>query len=166
MVRIAKADVPAEAPIHNNLVRATLNNPELHRGFVSLAGRVHSASHLDARMRELVVLRTVARLRATYEWGNHVVGARLAGVTDDEIRRLRDGDLDAFADAERSALRFAEAVEDRTVDNAVWANAAVHFSDVELLDMTMLVGFYGMASRFVLAVDVDLDEGLPGLDYP
>ncbi len=166
MVRIAQADVPKEAPIHNNLVRATLNNPELHRGFVSLAGRVHSASHLDARMRELLVLRTVARLEATYEWGNHVVGARSAGITDDDIRRLRDGDFENFTEAERSALRFAEAVEDRAVDNDVWAGASAHFSEVELLDMTLLVGFYGMASRFVLALDVDLDNGLRGFDHP
>jgi 4-carboxymuconolactone decarboxylase len=166
MVRIARAEIPDDAPVHNNLVRATLNNPDLHRGFVGLAGRVHSASHLSARMREIVVLPTVARLKSAYEWGNHVAGARSFGLTDDEIVRLRDGPFDGFSASEQVAIRYATAVENRTVDDALWTLAREHFSEVELLDMTLLVAFYGMASRFVLALDVDLDEGLTGLDQP
>jgi 4-carboxymuconolactone decarboxylase len=166
MVRIAKAKIPEDAPVHNNLVRATLNNPELHRGFVGLAGRVHSASHLSPRLREIVVLPTVARLRSAYEWGNHVAGARSVGLTDDEIVRLRDGPFDDFTASEQVALRYATAVEDRAVDDELWTLAREHFSEVELLDMTLLVAFYGMASRFVLALEVDLDDGLSGLDQP
>jgi len=166
MVRIQHAEIPTEAPIHNNLVRATLNNPEMHRGFVSLAGRVHSASHLSDRLRELVVLRTVANLGAEYEWGNHVIGARSAGITDDEIRQIRLGHLDSFTPSERCAVNFALAVENRAVDDATWHRAREQFLAVELLDLVLLVGFYGMASRLVMALDVELDEGVRGLDYP
>lgn len=166
MVRIPHAEIPADAPIHNNLVRATLNNPDMHRGFASLAGRVHSTSHLSQRLRELVVLRTVANLGAEYEWANHVVGARSIGITDDEIRHLREGRLDSFSPSERCAIDFALAVEDRAVGEATWQQAREHFSPVELLDLVLLVGFYGMASRLVMALGVELDKGLQGLAHP
>jgi 4-carboxymuconolactone decarboxylase len=156
-VRIQPADLPEDLPVRNNLVRATFTNPEMHRGFASLSGRVHSASHLPARTRELVVLRVAGMLGATYETQQHEMAARHAGVTDVEIESLRSGDLTGFAGAERAALAFAAAVEDRRVDDAIWAQAREYFSDADLVDLTLLAGFYGLASRFVLALDVDLE---------
>ena len=166
MPRLPQADLPADLPVHNNLVRATYNNPEMHRGFASLSGRVHTASHLSARIRELAVLRTAAALGADYEWGNHVPGARAAGLTDDEIRALRSGDLSGFSRTDEIAIRFAEAVENRTVDDALWAEASQTFTPVELHDLAMVTTFYGLASRFVLAIDVPMDEGVQGLEAP
>lgn len=157
MTRIAPAELPDDLPIHNNLVRATYRNPDLHRGFASLSGRVHSASHLPDRARELVVLRVANLLGAAYELQQHERGARRAGVTDEEIAALRSGDLSAFIGSERAAIDFAGAVEQNAVDDAAWAAAARHFSEVELLDIVLLAGFYGLASRFVNALAIDLE---------
>jgi alkylhydroperoxidase family enzyme len=158
MSRIPPAELPAELPIHNNLVRTAYNNPELFRGFASLSGRVHTASHLSDRVRELVVLAVVGRLGAAYEQQQHEPGARRVGVTEAEIAALRAGDVSAFTGADRSAVRFALAVETRTVDDALWNDVRRDLSDVELLDVTVLAGFYGLASRLVLALDVDLER--------
>jgi 4-carboxymuconolactone decarboxylase len=152
MSRIPAADLPADLAIHNNLVRTAYHNPEMFRGFASLSGRVHSASHVSDRRRELVVLCVVGLLGAPYQQQQHELAARQVGVTDAEIAALRTGDLDAFDGAERAALAFATAVETRTVDDRLWTQARAHLSDVELLDITMLAGFYGMASRFTLAL--------------
>ena len=157
MSRITPADLPDDVPVKNNLVRTTYTNPDMHRGFASLSGRVHSTSHLDGRTRELVVLRIAGMLGAAYEWQQHEAGARFQGVTDDELGALRSGELTPFTGRERAAIEFAEAVEQRTVDDARWATAREHFSEVELVDLALIAGFYGLASRFVLAFDVDLE---------
>jgi alkylhydroperoxidase family enzyme len=164
--RVPFADLPDETPVKNNLVRTTFNNPDLHRGFASLAGRVHMASHLSPAVREYAVLRTAAKLGATYQWANHVPVARDAGLTDKEIAALRDRDLDALTPEQARIARFAEAVEERTVDDALWAEMSAHYSPVELLDLTMLVAFYGLASRVTLALDVPLDPNPEGLVDP
>lgn len=158
MARIPPAELPDDLPVKNNLVRTTYNNPDMHRGFASLSGRVHSASHLDERTRELVVLRVAALIGAEVEWRGHEPAGRRAGLTDAHIDALRAGDSDAFVGADRAAVRFAEAVDHGTVDDAAWAAAREHFSEVELSDMAMLAGFYGLASRYVLAMGVDVDE--------
>jgi 4-carboxymuconolactone decarboxylase len=161
MTRIAPAELPPELPVHNNLVRTTYVNPEMHRGFASLSGRVHSASHLPGRLRELVVLCVAGLLGADYEWQQHERGARAAGVTEPELAALRAGDLDYFEGAEGEAIRFAAAVEERRVDDLAWGRARAHFSEVELVDITLLAGFYGLASRLVLALEVPLEEPSP-----
>jgi len=154
MTRIAPAELPADLPVHNDLVRVTYRNPEMHRGFASLSGRVHSASHLPARTRELIVLAVAAHLGAAFEWEQHEPAARRAGVTDEEIRGLEVGELGVLDRVERAAVTYALAVDDRTVDDETWSAAAAHLSEEELLDITLLAGFYGLASRLVLAVDL------------
>jgi alkylhydroperoxidase family enzyme len=59
-------------------------------------------------------------------------------------------------------VRFAAAVEERRVDDAAWRRARRHFSEVELVDLILLAGFYGLASRLVLALDVDLEPPAGG----
>jgi 4-carboxymuconolactone decarboxylase len=157
MSRITPADLPADLPVKNNLVRATYNNPEMHRGFASLSGRVHSASSLPARTRELVVLQVTGMLGADYELQQHEAAARHTGVTDAEIAGLRSGDLSGLDPAERAAVEFARAVEDRAVDDAAWTAARRHYPEVALSDIAMLAAFYGLASRYVLAMAVDLE---------
>jgi alkylhydroperoxidase family enzyme len=162
MTRITHAELPADLAVHNNLVRTTYVNPDMYRGFASLSGRVHSASHLPPRIRELVVLCIAGMLGADYERQQHERGARLAGITDADLEALQRADFDHFEGADREAVRFAAAVEARRVDDAVWARAREVFAEVELLDIAMLAGFYGLASRLVLALDVDLEEPAPG----
>lgn len=155
MTRIPPAELPDDLPVRNNLVRTAFHNPDMFRGFASLAGRVHTASHLPDRTRELVVLLIVGRLGADYERRQHEPIARTRGVADDEIEALANGYLSGFDGAERAALDFALAVEARSVDDALWTRVRPHLGDAELVDIAMLAGFYGLASRFALAFDID-----------
>ena len=157
MSRLTEADLPDDLPVKNNLVRVAYNNPDMFRGFASLSGRVHSASHLPDRIRELVILTTTGMLDAEFEWRAHARIAGRHGVTPADLEALRSGRADHFDGADRAAVEFASAFESRAVDDAVWDAARRHFSEVELLDMTVLAGFYGMASRFALALDIEPD---------
>ena len=51
----------------------------------------------------------------------------------------------------------ARAVDQATVGEEVWQRARKYYSEVELLDMTMLAGFYGLASRVALTLDIEPD---------
>jgi alkylhydroperoxidase family enzyme len=161
MTRLTDAELPNDLPVHNNLVRAAYVNPDMFRGFASLSGRVHSASHLSDRTRELVVLHVAGTLGAAYEWQQHARIAERAGITDAELAALRSGDTTHFRGPEQTALRLAIAVEQRDVNDELWAEARSFFSEVQILDLVMLAGFYGLASRFVLALDVDLEQTPP-----
>jgi alkylhydroperoxidase family enzyme len=144
-------------PIHNNIVRAAYNNPDMFRGFGSLSGRVHSASHLSDRTREVVVLSVTGRLHATYEWRPHARIAEGLGIARADIDALWNGDVEHFEGRDRATVMFARAVDEATVDEELWERARQYFSELELLDLTMLAGFYGLAARLALTFDVEPD---------
>ena len=159
-MRITPASLDDSLPIHNNIVRAAYNNPDMFRGFGSLSGRVHSASHLSDRTRELVVLSVTGRLHATYEWRPHVQIAERLGIARADIDALWNGDVEHFESQDQATVMFARAVDEATVDEELWEDARQYFSELELLDLTMLAGFYGLAARLALTFDVEPD--IPG----
>ena len=75
MPRITLVDkIPDEAldpRMQTNVGRALYNNPELCLPFKALAGAVHHNSHLEDRLREMVVLRISAELKSDVEWGQY-----------------------------------------------------------------------------------------------
>jgi alkylhydroperoxidase family enzyme len=166
MSRIADAILPEDesGAINNNLHRTLANNPAMEAHFAALARGVHTTSHLPHRTRELVILRVASTLRAEVEWAQHFRIAQIVGITPEEARAVRDGNFDGFAPAEQAAIRFAEAVDQTRVNDVAWREASAHFSDVELLDLSVLAGFYGLASRVTLAMGIAVDEGLSCID--
>ena len=150
-------ELPDDLPVRNNIVRALYANPDMFRGFASLSGRVHSASHLPDRIRELVVLRITGMLGAEVEWRPHARMAARLGLSDEELAAIREGDFASFSDSERTALEFAGAVDATAVDDDVWKRARAHYSEIQLLDMTQVAAFYGLAARVALALDIEPD---------
>lgn len=129
----------------------------MFRGFGSQSGRVHSASHLPDRIRELVVLSVTGRLHATYEWRPHVRIALKQGMSQADFDALWDGHVEHFEGRDQMTVVFARAVDEAAVDDEVWERARRYFSELELLDMTMLAGFYGVAARLALTFDIEPD---------
>ena len=162
MSRIPDAEVPADlmAAMRNNLHRTLYNNPRTADAFGVFAKLVHTASNVPQRTRELAILRVAATLQADVEWGQHFKIAQMVGVSREEALSIRDGDLSKFSSADRAAILFAEAVDKCRVGEDVWAMAAEHYTQVQLLDLAMVAGFYGYASRITLALGVEVDAGL------
>lgn len=179
MVRMALVEkIPDEvlAPaLQTNLGRALFHNPELCLAFKALASGVHYHSHLEPRLRELVVLRISAKLQSDVEWGQHYRIATTAEVYGEisvsfaEARDVRDGKLGGFPPRERAAMEYATTFDDNAVDDAAWIQASTHFTAIDLLDLTLLAGVYGMAGRLTNALAIPMDDGIlpiSALDSP
>ena len=91
---------------------------------------------------------------------------RAAGLGDEEIRAIRDGSLAGLTEEETAAVRYGEAVESRAVDDARWKETARHFDDSQMVELTVLAAFYGLVSRTLIALDVQLDDNIQGLTHP
>lgn len=138
----------------NRIVLAVYNNPEMFKGFASLSGRVHSASRLSHRLREILVLRTLYRIGSTYQCTLHEPVALEAGVTTDELEALKVADFEGFSPAEIAALNFCEAADAVATTDALWSRTVDYWSPQEISDMALLVGFYAMAGRYLLAMGI------------
>lgn len=117
---------------------------------------------LPARERELVILRTGWRTRCEYEFGQHVLIGRRAGLTDEEIRRVTEEGAD-WAPGDALLIRLSDEIhETRDVSDDLWEALRARWDTDALLELVALAGFYGMVAGLLNAARVQRDPGVPG----
>ncbi|GKQ49879.1 carboxymuconolactone decarboxylase family protein [Bradyrhizobium sp. Ce-3] len=125
-----------------------------------LANSILHKQKLSAVNRELLILQAAQLEGGAYEWRQHVPIALGVGVTQAQIDAVECGKYDdaALDAAERALLGFGrEVVEKVRVSDAVFAAMRGHFSDQEIVEAIVALGFYMMMARLTEATETDLD---------
>lgn len=153
----------SEAP-PSNLSTTLVRNRGLFPLWTQFAHRLFAQSELPARDRELAILRNAWLSRAEYEWGQHLRLARAAGLSEAEIERVAgDPQQPAWSAADREILLAVDELHaTNTLSQAAWAPLRQRFSDSQLIEFLMLVGFYRQLAWLVNALGIQLDAGLTG----
>ena len=132
------------------------------RPFLQLGAAALSGS-MDARRREIAVLRVAHATRAGYERAQHERLARLAGVTEGEIAAIAAEEPVASLDEEANLIcRVADEVsrDVRLSDDAL-TQLIERYGAREASDVILLVSYYNMVSRFLESTRVELEEDPP-----
>lgn len=82
------------------------------------------------------------------------------GMDDDLYNSVnRYYEVDDFTTREKLAIEFGErfAIDNTTIDDEFWARMAEHFSDQEMLELTMVAGFCVGVGRALQVLDVAVD---------
>jgi 4-carboxymuconolactone decarboxylase len=121
-------------------------------------------STLPPRERELLILRTGWLCRAEYEWGQHVVFGKKAGLTDVEIARIKEGpDAPGWAPFDATLLRAADELHaDAFVSDQTWAALSERYNTEQLMDVVFAVGQYTLVAMALNSFGVPLDKGVKG----
>ncbi|WP_176060891.1 carboxymuconolactone decarboxylase family protein [Paraburkholderia sp. BCC1876] len=129
-------------------------NPAAVKALLGVEERI-GKSALEKPLAELGRLRASQINGCAYCVDMHVADARKGGETE---RRLATvvvwRETPFFTDRERAALEWTEAVtlvSHEHVPNAVWEAVRPHFSDEELVDLTLLVSAINAWNRFAIA---------------
>lgn len=117
-------------------------------------------SSLLPRQRELLILRTAANTQAHYEWEHHVVRGREAGLSDEEIQRVKEGPAAAGWQAiDVSLLQAADDCYHRsTISDDTYAELQTHFDAPQLLDIIATVGMYMILAVIINTFQVPMEE--------
>jgi alkylhydroperoxidase family enzyme len=145
-----------------NVLGTLARHPSLMRAYHTFNGHILFTSTLTPRQRELLVLR-VAKLRdAEYEWEQHVIVGRDAGLDDDDIARIGEGpDAPGWSPLDAAMLRAVdELVADAMITDATWAALAAVFDEQQLMDLVFTVGAYEVLAMAFRSFRVQLDEDL------
>lgn len=132
--------------------------PRLFRGWLRFAGRLMPGGRLPRRLTELVILR-VAHLRGcAYEWEHHVHLAARAGVTRDDVDRVREGPA-AFDGRDALVLRAADQLHAaQDLDDDLYAELSRSFTDADVVELVLLVGHYEMLATFLRTLRIPPDR--------
>jgi alkylhydroperoxidase family enzyme len=159
--RARTADSPANAI---NVLATLAHNPVVSRAVLNSAGVILHEGSIAGRLRELAILRMGWNCQAVYEFGQHTLFGRAAGLSDDEIwlvtRPLSEGSWTA---ADRAVLQLVDDLyTDDCVSDATWAEAIRHFTASEVIEFIAAAGCYRMVSGLLNSCGVALDEGVSG----
>jgi AhpD family alkylhydroperoxidase len=144
-----------------NIFRTLAHAETCARPALRLGGAILTRQSLDARLRELAILRVARLTGAEYEWVQHVAIGQAVGVTDEQVAALERGDAEAecFDDRDRLVLRVAtEVAQDAGASAATFAAARDAFSPAEIVELIVAAGYYYMLAALMNSVDIDLDE--------
>ncbi len=129
-------------------------NPNAIKALLGLEERVEK-SGIDKPLAELVRLRASQINGCAYCVDMHVSDARKGGETE---RRLATvvvwRETPFFTERERAALEWTEAltlVSHEHVPDAVWEAVKPHFSDAEIVDLTLLINAINSWNRLAIA---------------
>ena len=149
-----------------NIFKTMVNHSELMKRWMVFANHILGKSTLPVRERELVILRIGYLCRSGYEWGQHVLIARRAKITDDEIRRIKVGpEAKGWSETDRLLLKATgELRADAHVSDPTWNGLAKHFNTQQLMDIVFTIGQYNLVSMALNSFGVQADPGLPGFD--
>lgn len=123
-------------------------------GFYATVGR-----SLDRKLYEAMYLRTSLINGCYYCTRHHIVGAKRAGITLEEMKALKAGDYSGFSAAEQAALHYSEKLT-RTPDAASdedFVELKKYFSDEQILDLHMLIGLANLTNRVTGPLALELE---------
>lgn len=148
-----------------NGVGIILRHPALAKAFLGFNNHVAKASSLSSRVRELLILRISWVRRSEYEFVQHVVLGRRAGLSEADIERVQSGpDAPGWEPVDAELVRAVdELIEDACIRDATWERLSAHFSMTQLMDIVFAVGCYEILAMAFKTFGAQLESGVEPL---
>ncbi len=147
-----------------NIFKTLSHHPALFRRWLVFGNHVLFKSTLPPRERELVILRIGWLCEAEYEWAQHVLIGKEAGLTAEEIDRIKAGpNARGWSEADKLLLQATDELrKDAFITDTTWNGLCQHFDTKQLMDVVFAVGQYNLVSMALNTLGVQLDDGLEG----
>jgi len=147
-----------------NAFRVMLHSSRAAGAVAELLRTLMFHNTLNARTRELVILRNGWRTRSEYEFCQHVRVSRDLKMSDEEILGVREPDnCRAYSEIDRAVIRMADELLDNSeVSRETWNILQKAFSNEELVELLLVAGFWRMIAGYLKTAKVPLDAGVSG----
>jgi 4-carboxymuconolactone decarboxylase len=150
-----------------NLYRMLPRTGALARHFLAMGEAIRTRLSLSPSLREIAIVRVGVRTGADYEVHHHSVLARKAGVSAASLAAAAKPDIgaspreSALATDEALVIRYVDALIDTVrADDALFAQVEAMIGTDAVAELTMVVGFYLLVSRFLTNFDIQIEGDL------
>src|SRR5262249_36717945 len=143
-----------------NIYKLLLHTPTVCMTWFEHIGAIRWKTKLSPRLREIAIVRVARSARYAYALQQHVPGIAVPdGVSLVECEALKDWRASGlFSEPERAALAYVDAmIAGPEVPDAVFDAVRKHYSEREVVELSVLVGTYLMHNRVFTALRVDLE---------
>ncbi|MCR1781093.1 carboxymuconolactone decarboxylase family protein [Nocardioides carbamazepini] len=137
-----------------------LHAPGVGAVLSELGATIRFRTDLTLRVREIVILQVAQALGSEFEWWAHERVGRAAGLTDEELMLLSLGSFRSDDPVEAAAAAFcANLLSSSVVTDDEFASASAVLSAQQLIDLTVLVGYYRTLAQLMAVFDVGIPAG-------
>ena len=146
-----------------NIFLTMANHEKLAKRWLVFGNHILSKSTLDPREREIAILRIGWLCQAGYEWGQHVVIGKAAGMSEEDIDNIKTGADAGWSKHEALIIKAADELHsDAFVSDETWVGLKKTYSDQQMMDLVFTVGQYNMVSMALNSFGVQLDDYIEG----
>ena len=152
---------PIFAPL--NVFRVLLHHPKLAKAVVNLLTTLLFEAKLDARLRELVILRIGWKTGSVYEWTQHWRIARAVPMSHEDCLAVRDWrSYPGYSAADRAVLAATdETLEDGAISPSTFAECSRELGSTEAtLELVVAIGNWRLFSSMLRSLEIPLEDDL------
>lgn len=144
------------------IISSIAHVPELLLKSMPFIGQALGPSSISFRNKEIMILRSSAKMSCNYCTNTHTVVSLQAGLTHDEILALRgEKDTnDVFGDAkERLLIAWTDAMSNgaNSISADIKEQMKQHYSDAEIVEFSLCIGATIMLNRYATALSLPVD---------
>ncbi|MDH6207103.1 alkylhydroperoxidase family enzyme [Aurantimicrobium minutum] len=160
-----------------NTWQAIMNKPDLFAAYLPFLRQVAGPGALDGELKDLSALYVGYLNNCRYTASHRFTSARAKGVSDDQMRAVVHEEWSGLSDKYQVALKFTKAItllptllphseEPQIADEKLLAELKTHFSDQEILELTMSISVWNALARFhrVMGFELDMPEAPEGVN--
>lgn len=143
----------------NNFFKTMAHNPELLEPLIAFSRAMLEGGSLPRRLKEWVILQIGRTHECAYVYNAHKMAlsrALMVDVLDDHT--IAGLDSSSLKKEEQLAIRYAGQISDNSVDDETFKEVQATFSKSELIELTVLAGYYNFICRTVNALEIDTDK--------
>lgn len=149
-----------------SLFQLTARHPEVLRRLKAVGSFANRETQIDARDRELMILRMAWRYNSEFEWGQHYQTAIDAGLSIDDVDRVKTEAInDGWNDWDQAVLAATDGLlSDCMIPDSAWQVLRSRYSEETMLEFIVFFGHYTMVSMFANTFGLPLAPGRAGFD--
>jgi alkylhydroperoxidase family enzyme len=151
-----------------NALATMVHNPALAEPWLRYNDVLLRHASIDARLRELMILRVAWLTRSEYEWVQHVRLAPRYDITPGEIQAIsRGASAGCWTPLETALLAATDQLMDGyRIDDATWKALAGELDERQLIEVVYVVGTYTCLAMVFKSLGVQLDPELRDVPAP
>jgi 4-carboxymuconolactone decarboxylase len=134
-----------------------MRNMELFEAWAGFGTYTMTGSRIDARLREVLVLRTAVNLDCEYEWHHHQRIALAVGLSKELVARIRSGHALDSGDQDLMVSCANELAGQAMLSDELWRRMIDRFGLEYTMDVVFTVGAYTALAMGLKSCGVQLE---------
>ncbi len=142
------------------VLRTFAQHPAMYVKRATISDHIRSHTSLTPRMRELLIMRILARTSGHGEWSLHGAGAGNFGIMPEEVQRTAVPGYAGWSPADANMMRAVDEIYDADkVSAETWAALKGQLEDRQIMDLLVTAGGYRMVAMAINTFGVQLEPG-------